>query len=350
MYQARIKALQKVTKTECIMIASPENLFYYSGFTGKEAILVIGSTELLLFTDSRYLIQAKEEAPDFEIIDIKNKKAIDYMAEKKVKSIAYEAEFLSAKAFFALQERIEGAAFEPIDSEILEQRAIKDSRELAMTKNAAELADAAFLKVLSSIRAGVREKDIAMALEWDMRKNGAQGASFEIVCASGLRSAMPHGTASDKIIETGDFVTLDFGCFFEGYASDMTRTVVIGKATDKQREIYETVLQAQKAALAVISAGVSGCDADKTARDIIKDAGYGDYFGHALGHGTGLMIHEQPVLSPRSEKKLVPGMLVTVEPGIYIENLGGVRIEDLVYVTEQGHLNLTTSDKELLEL
>ncbi len=346
----RIKILLASCLADCYMITSPENLFYYSGFTGGEATLLMTKDERLLFTDSRYTVQAKGEAPDFFVIDIAEQKAIDYLMDKKPASIAYEAEFVTAACFCAWQQKLPEVAWIAADEAILCQRAIKDEEELNKTKQAAELADHAFAAILPMLKPGAREIDVAMALEWEMRKNGAQRASFDIICASGARSAMPHGVASQKIMEQGDFVTLDFGCFVDGYASDMTRTVVLGKATARQREIYQTVLSAQKAAVDAVCAGLLGREVDAVARGIITEAGFGDCFGHALGHGTGLMIHEAPTLSPRSEKRLEPGMLVTVEPGIYIEGFGGVRIEDLVCVTENGCLNLTTSDKELLEL
>lgn len=350
MKKNRIEILLASGLADCYMITSPENQYYYSGFTGGEATLVMTKNERLLFTDSRYTVQAKGEAPDFLVIDIASLKAIDYVMDKKPARIAYEADFVTAACYFVWQEKLPESTWIAADEAILSQRAIKDEDELNKTKQAAELADRAFAAILPMLKPGVREMDVAMALEWEMRKNGAQRASFDIICASGVRSAMPHGVASQKIMEPGDFVTLDFGCFVDGYASDMTRTVVLGKATLRQKEIYQTVLSAQKAGVAAVRSGLLGKEVDAVARDIITEAGLGEYFGHALGHGTGLMIHEAPTLSPRSEKKLEPGMLVTVEPGIYIEGFGGVRIEDLVCVTENGCLNLTTSDKELLEL
>ncbi len=350
MFKARIEAFLRNVDVDCLFITSPENLQYFSGFTGGEATLLLTETERLLYTDSRYLIQAAEEAPDFQIIDIAKTRASDGLKERNPALVAFEGACVSADDFMALKEKLPDAKWRSVSREILIKRSVKDALELDSTRCAAKLADEAFSHVLELIKPGVTEKDIAMELEWYMRKNGASGPSFPIVCASGVRSAMPHGVATDKKLEQGDFLTMDFGCLVSGYASDMTRTVVLGKATEEQKRIYETVKRAQETALTVIRAGVSGKMADAAARDVIKEAGYGPYFGHALGHGTGLEIHEQPVLSPRSEMVLEPNMLVTVEPGIYIENLGGVRIEDLVIVTETGLENLTSSTKELLEL
>ncbi len=350
MFQNRIEAFLGKIDADCLFITSPENLRYFSGFTGGEATLLVTKTERLLYTDSRYLIQAAEEAPDFQVIDIAGVRASDGLKERNPHSVAFEGACVSADEFLGLQEKLPEATWQSVSRDILVQRSVKDRTELDFTRRAAKLADDAFSHVLPFIKPGVTEKDVAMELEWYMRKNGASGPSFPIVCASGVRSAMPHGVATDKKLESGDFLTMDFGCLIEGYASDMTRTVVLGKATEEQKRIYETVKIAQETALTVVRAGISGKIADAAARDIIKEAGYGQYFGHALGHGTGLEIHEQPVLSPRSETILEPNMLVTVEPGVYVENLGGVRIEDLVIVTEKGIENLTSSTKELLEL
>ena len=350
MYYRRIQFILSSQELETIYITSPENLRYYSGFTGGEGALVLSQDSCLLFTDSRYLVQAAQEAPDFVIVDTAKTKPTDYLKEHRVETLGFEGDYVTARAYEELKKELMETRFCSVSRAILGQRSRKDEKEKACLRQAAALADEAFAHILPMLRPGVTEKEIAMALEWYMRKNGASAPSFPIICASGARSAMPHGVATDKKLETGDFVTMDFGCFFEGYASDMTRTVVLGQASGEQKKIYETVLAAQEKALSEICAGKSGQEIDAAARTVIQNAGYGAYFGHALGHGTGLEIHERPVLSPRSEDVLAKDMLVTVEPGIYIENFGGVRIEDLVIVTEDGCENLTRSTKELLEL
>ena len=350
MFIKRICALLASAAAEVVYITSPENLRYFSGFTGGEGALVLRKDERFLLTDSRYLLQAAEEAPDFTIVDVAKTKAVDCVSSYHPKTVAFEETHVSAGAYKKLCESLPSCAWLGIDKEILSQRAVKEEEELACTRKAAQLADEAFSAVLPMIKEGATERDIALALEWSMRKGGAEAPSFSIICASGHRSALPHGVATEKKLEKGDFVTMDFGCFYKGYASDMTRTVIVGKATEEQKKVYETVLLAQETALGFLKPGLLCKEVDAAAREVIKKAGYGECFTHSLGHGTGLLIHEQPTLSPRSEGVLTPGMLVTVEPGIYIENFGGVRIEDLVYITETGYENLTHSEKKLLEL
>ena len=208
----------------------------------------------------------------------------------------------------------------------------------------------AFEYILGRIKEGVTEREIALDLEFFMKKQGATALSFDTISASGIRSAMPHGIATDKKIENGDFLTLDFGCVFEGYCSDMTRTVVVGKANDKQKEIYNTVLKAQTTAIDAIKAGMKCSEVDGVARKIITAAGYGENFGHSLGHSVGIEIHENPSFSPKSNAVVQNGNVITVEPGIYIDGFGGVRIEDLIVVQNGKAVNLTSSPKELIEI
>jgi Xaa-Pro aminopeptidase len=227
---------------------------------------------------------------------------------------------------------------------------VKTEKELEKMAKAADIADQAFHHIIGYIRPGVTERAVALELEIYMKKLGASALSFETIAASGVRSSMPHGIATDKIIEDGDFLTLDFGCVYDGYCSDMTRTVVVGKATQKQKKIYGVVLEAQIAALNAIREGINGIDVDKIARDVISSRGYGEYFGHGLGHGVGLEVHEEPRLSPTGTKKLLENMVVTDEPGIYIPGFGGVRIEDLIVVKKDGCEVLSKSPKQLIEL
>ncbi len=332
---------------ECAFISGKANIFYYSGFTSEDARLIISHDKKLLLTDSRYTVQARVQSPDFEVLKIQ-KNHNDIFAHLGVKYIWCEEENITLGEF----SRLENTNLEILQKQeaISSIRLVKSPEEIEAIREAERLGDEAFSYVLPRIRPGRTEREIALDLEFFMKRQGAQALSFETIAASGVRSAMPHGTASGKVLEKGDFLTLDFGCVFEHYCSDMTRTVVLGSPADWQREIYEVTLRAQLAALAALAPGKTGAEVDDAARSVIAAAGHGEHFGHGLGHGVGLEIHEQPSLSPSYTRKLKPGQTVTVEPGIYLEGLGGVRIEDLTVLTENGYENLTHSPKELIIL
>ncbi len=349
MYPSRINKLFEISKNEAFFVTSPENLCYFSGFTGGEGALFLTKNERFLFTDSRYTVQAKLEAPDYFIFDVAEKPLMEFLKDQK-DSIGFEDGFCTFSEFLRMKKQVPKVMFVPATEEIQKVRMIKTDAEIALIEKAASIADNAFSYILPRIAVGKSEKEIALDLEFFMRKNGAEGTSFETISASGVRSSMPHGTATDKRLETGDLFTLDFGCKYKGYCSDMTRTVMIGKASAKQKEIYETVLSAQCVALENIRAGAKTKEIDAVARKIIDEAGFKGCFGHGLGHSLGLEVHEKPSLSPKSEDVLKENMLMTVEPGIYIDGFGGVRIEDLVVVTKDGYKNLTHSPKELIEL
>ncbi len=350
MSQKRIRHLLGEFPGDAVLITSPKNRFYYSGFTGTEAALIITNNENYIFTDSRYHIQAREQAADFTLIDSAKTSASDFLKQHSARHIGIEENFMTVREYQNLCGKLDRATLEGISGLIQQQRKIKDADEITLIRRAAQIADNAFEHIIGKIAAGRTERELALELEFFMRSQGAEGLSFETIFASGLRSAMPHGTASDKPLEHGDFITMDYGCLYGGYCSDMTRTVVLGHASEQQKEIYNIVLQAQQTALKTIRAGILAKDADKAARDIITAAGYGKYFGHSLGHSLGLDIHEAPSLSPKSEERLCADMLITDEPGIYIEDFGGVRIEDLLLITETGCENLTSSPKKLLEI
>ena len=329
---------------EAVLITSYPNIFYYSGFESEDACLVITKNDALLFTDSRYTIQAGIQSHDYEVCDIFKMEEIIKSLKQEI--LCFEEDLVSVSEFSKLQKT--SKKLKPFSKMIKRPRRIKDNYEISKMAQAEELGDNALSFILDLIKPGKTEREIALELEFFMKKNGASKLSFDTVCASGVRSAMPHGVASDKIIEKGDFLTLDFGCVLDGYCSDMTRTVVIGEVSEKQKEIYEIVLKAQKACLETIKAGMKCADADKVCRDIIAECGYGNNFGHGTGHSVGVEIHELPSLSPRSEDVLEIGNVVTVEPGIYIDGFGGVRIEDLVQIGAQNAVNLTKSQKDLL--
>lgn len=341
------KLRELLDEGEGAFISGKANIFYYSGFTSEDARLIITHDRRILLTDSRYTVQAKNQSPDFDIVKIQ-KDYNDILSQSGVKYICCEEENLTLAEF----SKLEKSNLEILKKQdiISSPRMVKSDDEIKKLREAERLGDEAFKYMLGRIKSGRTEKEIALELEFFMRNNGASGLSFETISASGERSAMPHGTASDRIIQRGDFVTLDFGCVFENYCSDMTRTVVMGNPAQWQREVYDVTLSAQRAALNALEPGKTGAEIDAVARKIISDAGYGKNFGHGLGHGVGVEIHELPSLSPAYNKKLRTGNTVTVEPGIYLEGMGGVRIEDLTILTESGYENLTKSSKELIIL
>ncbi|MBR4721333.1 MAG: aminopeptidase P family protein [Clostridia bacterium] len=329
---------------EGVIISGFPNIFYYSGFTSEDAFLVITKDRQILATDFRYIVQAKKESPDFEIYDVA--KGVDKLFSGIREDVfGFEENVMTVSEFAKFQHYTKKLV--PMSQKLSMPRRLKDSYEIEKIAKAEELAKEALSHTLSSIKVGVSEREVAREIEFYMLKNGAKKTSFETIVASGVRSCMPHGVASDKIIEAGDFVTIDFGCVLDGYCSDMTRTFVVSKATDRQREIYETVLNAQLTAISAIEVGKSCAEIDKAARDIIEKAGYGKNFGHSLGHSVGIEIHESPDFSPKSADKLESGNVITVEPGIYIDGFGGVRIEDVVVIGEKTQ-NLTNFTKELM--
>ncbi len=348
--QKRIeKLLSSVANGEAVFISSYPNIFYYSGFKSEDGYLIISKDKRLLITDSRYTVQAKEQAPDFEMVDISQgfKNIFEKISENR---IGFEEHHLTVSQYEKFTQAASGKELFDFQEKINTPRRNKDAEEIKKITEAEQLGDEAFEYVLSKIKAGVTEKEIAFELEFFMRKHGASGLSFETISASGKRGAMPHGVASDKIIENGDLLTLDFGCVLDGYCSDMTRTVAVGRVSDWQKEIYDVVLTAQKAALSELEAGSKCAEIDAVAREIIKSAGYGEKFGHSLGHSVGIEIHESPNLSPKSTDTVENGNVLTVEPGIYIDGMGGVRIEDVAAIIDGKAVNITHSPKELIIL
>jgi Xaa-Pro aminopeptidase len=349
--QSRVdKLCERLHDNEAVFISSYPNIFYYSSFTSEDAYLLISHSGKYLITDSRYTIQAHQQAKGFEILDVKD--GFDKLFSKtSAKYIGFEENSMSVKEYKRLRMKLsDGQDFVEMQKTINEPRKIKDSEEIKKITDAEKIGDEAFSYILDRIKVGRSEREIALELEIFMKKRGASALSFQTIAASGVRSAMPHGTATEKEIEKGDFLTLDFGCVFEGYCSDMTRTVVVGKADSRQREIYDVVLKAQLEALSAIKTGIPCHKVDEAARNIIKDAGYGENFGHGLGHSVGIEIHESPAFSPSCNEIIQNGHIITVEPGIYIDDFGGVRIEDLVAVSNGKAVNLTHSPKELIEI
>jgi len=338
---------------EAFLVMRPENRRYLSGFTGSAGYVLVTRDEAILFTDFRYRTQAPEQSPHCRFVEIQNALPIDAilaeLTNKQLKNIGFEKDYVNYAQYEQFVGGFTGIEVVPSSGLVEDLRAVKDEGELAIMRQAAKIADDAFSHILGYLRPGISELDVSLELETFMKKQGAHSAAFEIIVASGKRSALPHGKASAKILEKGDFVKLDFGAYYQGYNSDLTRTVVLGQPTDKQREIYNIVLESQLHALANIKPGMTGKEADALSRDIITAKGYGEFFGHSLGHGLGMVVHELPNLSVRAESQVLrPGHVVTVEPGIYLPELGGVRIEDDIVITENGNEVLTHSTKELL--
>ncbi len=355
MFYEKLFPVMKEKNADALVISDGANMRYFSGFRGATGYLYISEKQRILATDGRYTTMAKAEAPDFEVVELANGQTYGellntYMEMDGVKNVGFEDHYLLYGKFQELQKGCCGRLTVPMGGSIDILRSIKTKEEIAYMSRAEEIGDIAFKHVLGMLKPGLTELEVAAELEYVMKLNGAENISFDPIVASGINSSMPHAMPGLKKIEKGDFVTMDFGCMYNGYCSDMTRTVVIGKADDKQKEIYNIVLEAQLAGVEACRSGVRGCDVDKVARDIITNAGYGDCFGHGLGHSVGLYIHEDPRLSRLCETVLEPGMIQTVEPGIYIPGWGGVRIEDMVVVNDGPCTNLAHSPKELIEL
>ena len=333
----KLRELMKENNLQGFLVTSPYNLRYLTNFTGTTGLAMITLDKAFFVTDFRYTEQAAEQATGFTIV--KNTGHIfdevaDLAERLQLDNLAFEETQVSF-ADYSLLEEILPCELVPV---------------MGFIEKACAIADQGFAFVLEMIKPGMTEIEVANQLDFFMRSKGASGVSFETIVASGLRSAMPHGVASHKVIEKGELITLDFGCYYEGYVSDMTRTFAIGSIQPKLKEIYDIVLEAQLKVLAEAKPGLTGIQLDAIARDHIASYGYGDAFGHSTGHGIGLEIHEGPNVSFRADKQFVPGNVITDEPGIYLPGIGGVRIEDDLLITAEGNRVLTHAPKELIIL
>ncbi len=338
-----------------MIISHPENRRYLSGFTGSAGVLLISQNQTVILTDFRYWEQVKQEVKDFELVRQGPNlwlSIIDCILKLQWKRAGFEAGGVTYHEYQMLIEATPpGLEFQPTSDLVEQIRREKDFLEIELLAKAAQITDLAWENSLRSIKSGVKEQEIALEFDYQLRVNGADGSAFTTIVASGRRSALPHGAASIKEILPGDLIIIDGGALYKGYHADMTRTVVLGKADPEQLKIYGVVLKAQQAALDCLKADLPGSTVDGAARDIIGRYGYGEYFGHGLGHSVGLNIHESPRLSQTETSKIPAGAAITVEPGVYIPEWGGVRIEDLVIVENDGCRNLTGSPKnELIEL
>ena len=334
---------------EALLITSQYNLRYITEFTGSAGLALITQEKAFFVTDFRYTEQASAQVKEFEVVQAKTnllEEVTEISKSLGLKSVAFEQDYVTFALYTQYAEKLE-AELKPASGLIEKIRMIKTPEEVEVLKAAAKIADDAFEHICTFIKPGMAEVEVSNELEFFMRKQGATSSSFDIIVASGSRSALPHGVATDKKIEEGDMITLDFGALYNGYISDITRTIAVGEPSDKMKEIYQVVLDSQVLALQNIKPGMTGIEADAIARDHIKSKGYGEAFGHSTGHGIGLEVHEAPGLSFKSQTVLEPGMAVTVEPGIYLPGIGGVRIEDDILITESGNERLTHSTKEL---
>jgi Xaa-Pro aminopeptidase len=348
----RVSKLRKVLQSrglDALLITSGINRRYLSGFTGSSGFVLVTGDDCYLLTDFRYMTQAAEQADGLTVVE-HGPKFIDTVRELLPSGgnvrIGFEQDHVTFSAYTAYAEALKPAELVPVSKAVEDLRMIKDAEELAVMGRAADLADDTFRHILNVLKPGMTERDVDLEMEFYMRTHGATCSSFDTIVASGERSAMPHGVASSRVIQGNEFVTFDFGALLDGYCSDLTRTVALGTPNPKLKEIYDIVLEAQLHALAHIKPGMTGRECDALARDIITRYGYGDQFGHSTGHGLGMEVHEWPRLSKLSDDILQPGMVVTVEPGIYLPGIGGVRIEDDVVITESGISLLTHSSKD----
>ncbi|MBE6774830.1 MAG: aminopeptidase P family protein [Ruminococcaceae bacterium] len=351
----KLKAYLK-EKGSAALIMSEENICYFTSFHSSNGYLLVTGDKAFFLTDSRYIEAAQNKITTCdEILQLKSMEAdlMPLIESLGVSVLELESERITVSRYHKIRELVPSASVVcdgALDSAIDEIRIKKNEAEVAKIVKAQRIAERAFDYILTFISTEKTEKEIALELEYFMMKNGADGLSFETICVSGKNSSLPHGVPTDKKIEKGDFITMDYGATTEFYHSDMTRTVAVGEVSSKQAGIYETVLRAQKAGLEAVKCGVNCSDVDAVSRKIIADAGYADYFGHGLGHGVGVEIHELPTLNPTSKAVLEAGHIVTVEPGIYIPGEFGVRIEDMALVTADGCENLTVCEKKLIVL
>ena len=334
---ARLRALLTERVVDAALITKEENVHYFSGFRGDSTALLVTPERLILVTDSRYTEQAAAEAPDYEIVEQRDglyRKVAELATDAGVVSLGFEGNALVYDTALNL---------DPL-------RQVKDADEIALIRRACRIADEGFSHILSYIQPGMTELEVAAELEHFMLRAGSERPAFQTIIASGVRGSLPHGTASDKVIARGELVTMDFGAVCGGYHSDITRTISVGRADARQRELYDAVLTAQKRALAALRPGVTGVEVDRIARESLAEKELNQYFGHGLGHSLGLEIHEEPRLSKAGTTVLQENMLITDEPGVYIPSWGGIRIEDTVLITADGAELLTHAPKEFIEI
>ena len=335
-----------------LLLTSRYSRHYGAEFDIAEGVAIVTKAGCRYFTDSRYIESAENNIKGFEVkmVDRENpynKVINEAIADFGVTVLGYEENYLTVAELLDYEKNLH-ATLVPMNKEIYGFRAVKEDWELELMRKAQDITDKAFAEVLTKIHAGMTELELQAELIYCLYKNGAQGLSFDPIVVSGPNTSLPHGVAGDRVIQEGDFITMDFGVLHQGYCSDMTRTVAVGYATDEMKKVYDTVLQAQLAGIAATKAGVSGKDIDGAARKVITDAGYGKFFGHGYGHSLGLEIHEAPNANIGNEKPKPVGAVASAEPGIYLPGKFGVRIEDVTIYTEDGCEDITHRPKNLI--
>ena len=350
----KMKSLLEFGEVDALFLTSEFNRHYAAQYNVAEGVALICKNNAYYFTDSRYIEAAENNLPDFKVqmVDREHpytKLLNEAIEAETVKTLGFEETYLTYSEYTAYNGKL-NAVLKPYQAKISSFRASKDEWELELMRKAQEITDTAFSQMCEIIKPGMTEKEVAAELIYRLYKNGADGLSFQPIVVSGPNTSMPHGVPGDRVLEYGDFVTMDFGCLYKGYCSDMTRTVALGFVTEEMDKVYRTVLEAQLAGIAVTKAGVAGRDIDGAARKVIADAGYGAYFGHGYGHSLGLEIHEAPNANPSNDQPMPAGAVCSAEPGIYLPGKFGVRIEDVTVITENGAEVLTKSPKNLIIL
>ena len=345
----KIREIFEKYRLDSVLITNLDNVRYLSGFTGSEGCILITKNGSYFFTGSRYVTQASEQTEGFMVKEYENleKELSDFASQIPLKSLGFEPAYMTFETYHKFAEKLQETELIALDGGLDDMRDIKDGSELKLIQEAIRIASESYLQIVESIRPGIEEREIALEMEHLMRRNGAEKVSFDTIVASGKRAALPHGIASDKKIKKGEFIIIDYGVRYQGYYSDETQTVVVGKPTSKQKKVYQAVKDAQAKAFDAIKPGVDVTEIDSAARDSINKAGFGKYFKHGTGHGVGLAVHEMPRISPTGKGAVEEGMVFTIEPGVYIPNWGGVRIEDMVTVTAVGYEKLTDLPKDL---
>ena len=352
--QRRLEAALAASGADAFLVTHLANVRYLCGFTGSSGIIALAGGQRVLFTDGRYSAQARQEARALRVVIARGallEEAAAWLGRRRARRIAVEAQHMTLAARGVLVRMLPAKArLKPLAGLVERQRMIKEPGEVALIRSAVLLGSSLFHRALKVLRPGVTEAEVAGEIEHAARRAGAQGMSFETIVAGGRRSALPHGIASSQPVPNKGFVVLDFGVILGGYCSDMTRTVHMGRASSQSREMYQVVREAQEMAIAAVRPGAKAGEVDYAARRVLRKAGLGKYFTHSTGHGLGLEIHEPPRLGKDQTEVLEPGMVVTIEPGVYVAGRGGVRIEDVVVVTPGGCEVLTPTTKELIEL